>query len=115
MSNTSTAPRVGLIGFGTAGRFFHAPLLASTPGLELAAVVTSDPARRDDILATYPGTRVVATAEELWTLNLDLVVVASPNKTHVPLAEAAWKQAPRSSSTNRSRSRRRTAVRWSPR
>jgi predicted dehydrogenase len=89
MSNTSTALRVGLIGFGTAGRFFHAPLLASTPGLELAAVVTSDPARRDDVLATYPGTQVVATAEELWTLNLDLVVVASPNKTHVPLAQAA--------------------------
>ena len=89
MSNTSTALRVGLIGFGTAGRFFHAPLLASTPGLELAAVVTSDPARRDDILATYPGTQVVASAEELWTRDLDLVVVASPNKTHVPLAEAA--------------------------
>ncbi|HET9172554.1 MAG TPA: Gfo/Idh/MocA family oxidoreductase [Actinospica sp.] len=85
----SAARRVGLIGFGTAGRFFHAPLLAATPGLELAAIVTSDPARRADILAAYPGTQVVATADELWKLDLDLVVVASPNKTHVPLALAA--------------------------
>ena len=89
-SLTNSAPqRVGLIGFGTAGRFFHAPLLAATPGLELAAIVTSDPERRADILATYPGTQVVASADELWALNLDLVVVASPNKTHVPLALAA--------------------------
>ncbi|HWG22996.1 Gfo/Idh/MocA family oxidoreductase [Actinospica sp.] len=88
--STSRAPlRVGLIGFGTAGRFFHAPLLSSTPGLRLAAIVTSDPARRDDILATYPDVQVVAKAEELWPLELDLVVVASPNKTHVPLATAA--------------------------
>ena len=89
MSNSSTAARVGLIGFGIAGRFFHAPLIATTPGLELAAVVTSDAARRADILAAYPGTQVVASADELWPLELDLIVVASPNKTHVPLAEAA--------------------------
>jgi len=81
--------RVGLIGFGTAGRFFHAPLLATTPGLDLAAIVTADPERRDLALRTYPGVRVVAKAEELWPLGLDLVVVASPNKTHVPLASAA--------------------------
>jgi predicted dehydrogenase len=89
MSNSPAARRVGLIGFGTAGRFFHAPLIATTPGLELAAIVTSDPARREDALAAYPGARIVATADELWPLGLDLVVVASPNKTHVPLALAA--------------------------
>ena len=89
MSTSSAALRVGLIGFGTAGRFFHAPLLATTPGLDLAAIVTSDPERRDLALRTYPGVQVVAKAEELWPLGLDLVVVASPNKTHVPLASAA--------------------------
>ncbi|HTJ70345.1 MAG TPA: Gfo/Idh/MocA family oxidoreductase [Actinospica sp.] len=89
LTNSAAAERVGLIGYGTAGRFFHAPLLAATPGLELAAIVTSDPARRDDALATYPGVQVVAKPEDLWPLRLDLVVVASPNKTHVPLGIAA--------------------------
>jgi len=89
MSISSAALRVGLIGFGTAGRFFHAPLLATTPGLDLAAIVTSDPERRDLALRTYPGVQVVAKAEELWPLGLDLVVVASPNKTHVHLAGVA--------------------------
>ncbi len=31
--------RVGLVGFGMAGRVFHAPLLSSVDGLELAAVM----------------------------------------------------------------------------
>jgi predicted dehydrogenase len=90
--STPPAPaalRVGLIGFGTAGRFFHAPLIASTPGLELTAIVTADPERHAQAEAAYPGVRVVEAAQELWTLELDLVVVATPNKTHVPLAEGA--------------------------
>ena len=38
--------RVGLLGYGIAGRVFHAPLVAATPGLRLDAVVTRDPERR---------------------------------------------------------------------
>jgi predicted dehydrogenase len=89
MSNSPEPLRVGLIGFGPAGRFFHAPLLATTPGLALTTVVTSDPTRAEQAAATYPGVRIAAGAEELWSEDLDLVVVASPNKTHVPLATAA--------------------------
>jgi scyllo-inositol 2-dehydrogenase (NADP+) len=89
MANNTDDLRVGLIGYGAAGRFFHAPLLATTPGLALAAIVTSDETRGADALAAYPGVRIVRSAEELWKLGLDLIVVASPNKTHVPLATAA--------------------------
>lgn len=89
MSDSSAPLRVGLIGFGTAGRFFHAPLLSTTHGLEIAAIVTSDPEKREEIRARYPGVQIVAKADDLWPLGLDLVTVASPNKTHVPLAEAA--------------------------
>ena len=35
---------VGLIGYGMAGSVFHAPLVEAVPGLELAAVVSSDAA-----------------------------------------------------------------------
>jgi scyllo-inositol 2-dehydrogenase (NADP+) len=89
MANNSADLRVGLIGYGPAGRFFHAPLLATTPGLALTAIVTSDETRGADALAAYPGVRIVPSADELWKLGLDLIVVASPNKTHIPLATAA--------------------------
>ena len=83
--------RTGLVGFGTGGAFFHAPLISSTPGMELTFVVTGDPHRRDAALRRFPGVRVVPSVEDLWALTdgIDLVVVATPNRTHVPLALAA--------------------------
>ncbi len=92
-TNTADGPaiRVGLVGFGVAGAVFHAPLIAATPGLRLAVVVTSNAARVEDARARYGDVQVVATADSLWQRSddLDLVVVASPNDTHVALAEAA--------------------------
>ncbi|GGZ52442.1 oxidoreductase [Streptomyces inusitatus] len=90
-TGTGAAFRVGLIGYGLAGSVFHAPLIAATPGLALDTVVTRDPGRRERALAEYPGVRPVTTPEELFARadGLDLVVIASPNKTHVPLATAA--------------------------
>ena len=38
--------RVGLLGYGLAGRVIHAPLITATPDFELASVVTADPRRR---------------------------------------------------------------------
>jgi scyllo-inositol 2-dehydrogenase (NADP+) len=83
--------RVGLVGYGLAGSAFHAPLIATTPGMRLAAVVTSNAERAAQARAQHPGVVVVESAERLWARagGLDLVVVASPNRTHVPLALAA--------------------------
>ncbi len=81
--------RVGLVGYGVAGAFFHAPLISATPGLRLSAVVTGDPERAAEVSGKY-GARAVRDAAELWD-SVDLVVIASPNRTHVPLAEAALK------------------------
>ncbi|MEW1910525.1 Gfo/Idh/MocA family oxidoreductase [Kitasatospora sp. NPDC085895] len=83
--------RVGLIGYGLAGSAFHAPLIATTPGLQLVAVVTANPDRRDRLHRAHPGAQPLDTPADLFDRaeDLDLVVVASPNRTHVPLAEAA--------------------------
>jgi predicted dehydrogenase len=83
--------QVGLVGFGLGGSVFHAPLVSTTPGLHLAAVVTRDAGRRREVERRYPRTRVVGDVASLWSLDpsLDLVVVSSPNATHVPLARAA--------------------------
>jgi len=86
-----TSLRVALVGYGLGGAAFHAPLIATTPAMTLAGVVTRDPARIAEVRSRYPACRILSGAEELladadaW----DLVVVATPNATHVPLASAA--------------------------
>ena len=92
MTNGADADiRVGLIGYGLAGSVFHAPLIATTPGMRLAAIVTADPGRVAAARKAHPGAEIVDCAERLWERagELDLVVVASPNRTHVPLARQA--------------------------
>ena len=58
--------------------------------LELAAVVTSDVRRRSAVRDRYPNTDVVPTFDDLLTRidQVDLVVISTPNHTHVALAEA---------------------------
>ncbi|MCT7351312.1 Gfo/Idh/MocA family oxidoreductase [Streptomyces sp. 15-116A] len=93
-TGTGTPLRVGLIGYGLAGSVFHAPLIAATEGLALDTVVTSNPERQQQARSEYPDVRIAATPDELFARaddELDLIVIASPNKTHVPLATAALK------------------------
>jgi predicted dehydrogenase len=80
--------RVGLAGFGLAGRFFHAPLLKGC-GLELGAVLTTNPERIAHVNADYPNAAVVADMKELLAHELDLVIIASVNSVHVEQAIAA--------------------------
>lgn len=83
--------RVGLIGYGLGGAAFHAPLIATTPGMRLAAIVTADPERVRQARSHHPDAAIVNAAERLWERadSLDLVVVTTPNRSHVPLARAA--------------------------
>lgn len=81
--------KVGILGYGLGGAAFHAPFVAATPGLALTAIVTGRAAAADEISARYPGTTVVPGADALWRAGVDLVVVTTPNRTHVPLARAA--------------------------
>jgi predicted dehydrogenase len=82
---------VGVIGYGLAGSAFHAPLIAATDGLRLRAIVTRDPARRAIAARDHPNALLVDTADALFQLagELSLVVIATPNRTHIPLARAA--------------------------
>jgi predicted dehydrogenase len=79
--------KVGLIGYGYAGKTFHAPLISAVPDLHLVAVASSDAAK---VHADWPDVAVHATPAELIArADLDLVVIATPNDTHHPLARAA--------------------------
>jgi predicted dehydrogenase len=83
--------RIAIAGFGLAGEVFHAPLIAATQGLVVAAVATSNPVRAARARAQYPGVAVVADAAALIADadRFDALVIATPNRLHVPIARAA--------------------------
>lgn len=79
--------RVCLVGFGNAGRIFHAPLIASVPGLQLHTIVSRKP---QEVHAQWPATGVLPTSEEAFAdPHIDLVVIATGNDSHFDLAHAA--------------------------
>lgn len=79
--------RTGLVGYGFAGKTFHAPLIDAVPRLELAAVSSRN---AEKVHADFPEVTVFPTPEALFAdPSLDLVVIATPNDTHAPLARAA--------------------------
>ncbi len=77
----------GLIGYGYAGKTLHAPLLNATPGIRLRAIASSDGVKvRND----WPNVEHCPTPQSLIALtDLELVVIATPNDSHYPLAKAA--------------------------
>ena len=79
--------RVGLIGYGYASKTFHAPLIAGTAGMDLAAIASSDAAK---VATDWPSVPVVSEPKHLFNdPNIDLIVIPTPNDTHFPLAKAA--------------------------
>jgi predicted dehydrogenase len=81
--------RVGLIGYGYAGKTFHAPLIQAVPGLQLRVVGSN---KRETVLTDFPGVTVCSDFKEVASHpEVDLLVIASPNESHYPLAAAALK------------------------
>lgn len=83
---TNPIPRqnVALIGYGNAARIFHAPLISGIPGLHLSTICSTKP---QEVLADWPRTRVVATPQIAFAdPAIDLVVIATGNESHYPLA-----------------------------
>ncbi|MGH9523629.1 MAG: oxidoreductase [Terriglobales bacterium] len=74
---------VAVVGFGLAGRVFHAPFIRTVEGLRLAAIVR----RSGEPDAAFPGVKFVRSVEEVLSDDsIRLVVVATPNDSHVPIA-----------------------------
>lgn len=87
------ALRVAIIGYGLAGSVFHAPLIASTPGMRVAAIVASNAQRQEHARRDFHNAAVYSSADVLFSdpKQWDLVVVAAPNRAHVSLALSALK------------------------
>ena len=78
-----SAIRVALVGYGYAGRTFHAPLVEAVDGLTLCAVVSHD---RDKVRRDRPDLPVLSLDEMLADSNVELAIIATPNATHFDIA-----------------------------
>jgi scyllo-inositol 2-dehydrogenase (NADP+) len=82
--------KVGLIGFGMAGRVFHAPLIDYVDGLELVMIRETKPDNVAIARERYPQTKIVDHSDAILSdETIDLVVIATPNKIHYELSKKA--------------------------
>lgn len=79
--------RVGVVGVGAWGRN-HVRTVASHAEAELAGVCEADPAVRERLQRQYPGVMVTESLETLLGA-VEAVIVATPARTHVPIAQRA--------------------------
>src|SRR3989441_10971946 len=74
---------VGLVGFGFAGKIFHAPVIRAVDGLLLTTIVQ----RHGPPDPRYPDVEFVRSVDELLTRKIDLVVAAAPNTSPHAIAK----------------------------
>jgi len=80
--------RVGIAGYGLAGRVFHAPLLKGC-GYEVASILTSNPERIAQAKSDFPQAQIFSDLDAFLASGFDLVVIASSNVAHLPQTLAA--------------------------
>ena len=80
--------RVGIAGYGLAGRVFHGPLLKGC-GFDVASILTANPDRIAQAKSDFPETEVLSDLDAFLDSGLDLVVIASSNVAHLPQTRAA--------------------------
>lgn len=89
-SRGQSAPvRIGLVGYGRGGRFFHAPLIGQAGDCALAGVVTRSPQRRAELAADFPGVPARDGLAGLAAAGVDAVVITTPVDTHEALVREA--------------------------
>jgi predicted dehydrogenase len=73
--------RLGLVGYGVGGRYFHAPFVAAADDVELAGVVTRAPERRAELAADFPGVPAHDSLTDLLAAGVDAVTITTPPQT----------------------------------
>jgi predicted dehydrogenase len=86
MSSHNPKPlQIALVGYGFAGKTFHAPIISAVKGLKLSGIVSSDPAK---VHRDRPNVTVTSSIDEVCSNpSIGLIVIATPNKSHFELAQ----------------------------
>jgi predicted dehydrogenase len=81
---------IGMVGYGLAGRLFHAPYIDVVDGLRIRAIATSHPERRAQAASEHPDADVVASVDALLeNPDVEVVVVVTPNRSHAAIGTQA--------------------------
>lgn len=81
--------RIGLVGYGWGGRYFHAPVIEAAAGAVLAGVVTTSETRRTELENDHPGVHAHDSLESLLSAGVDVVVLSTPPHGRGQLAKTA--------------------------
>lgn len=82
--------RIGLVGYGDGGRYFHAPFIAAARGVELAGIVARSPERLAAAAADYPDVPVYPSLTALLAAGgVDAVTITTPPQTRRELVMEA--------------------------
>ena len=73
--------RLGIVGYGAGGRYFHAPFIEAADGVELAGVVARSPEKRAEAAADFPGLPVYGSLAEMLDAGVDAVTITTPPQT----------------------------------
>lgn len=82
-------PRLAVVGLGRWGRLCHCHLIARTPGMVLAGVVSSDKDKRQQAVSDFSCASWSSLDECLASPDVDAIVLATPNHTHADMAVQA--------------------------
>ena len=82
----SDAVRFGLVGYGSGGRTFHAPLIASAANVEFLGVVTTNEERRKQLAEQHPAAAAFDSIAALAEAGAEAVAISTPVTTHADLA-----------------------------
>ena len=81
---------LGMVGYGLAGRLFHAPYIDAVDGLRIRAIATSHPERRAQAASEHPDAEIVGSVDALVEHpDVEVVVVVTPNRSHAPIGTRA--------------------------
>ena len=81
--------KIGLVGYGFGGRYFHAPLIAAAPECEFVGVVTTSPERRDLVSREHPVVGLYDSLDALAAAGAEAVAISTPAGTHSELTDEA--------------------------
>jgi predicted dehydrogenase len=81
--------KIGLVGYGFGGRYFHAPLIASAEECAFIGVVTKSEERRALLAEEHPGVEAFDSLEALAAADAEAVAISTPADTHSSVTDQA--------------------------
>ncbi len=73
--------RIGIVGYGTGGKNFHAPFIEAAEGVALAGVVARAPATVAKVRADFPDVPIYSSLTEMLAAGVDAVTITTPPDT----------------------------------